>query len=317
MLRLATALLTLALGAWPAAPAPGGSAGNSEPPRLPRLERVSSFEMRGPAADIHLIADVDLLDDRRIAVLDYEGRRVAVFSPEGDFERFLPPFPGVSPERSLIPRPAALPGGGLVLADQQGDRFLLYDRSLSPAGEVPFGTPLTSINGFVRHPSGDLYIAGYGEAGGKVLHRFDGKGRHLASILGAPGLAPVERADSSGILALDPDDGTLWFARVPGYELLHLAADGTVLGRIRRDRFGLVLSGKVAVLEGLVVHSYAQGNGFLRANVFARDGSLVASKLDRVHPLTMAKRVGKDLFARHFNEEPRRVELWRSARTPS
>jgi hypothetical protein len=110
---------------------------------------------------------------------------------------------------------------------------------------------------------------------------------------------------------------------------VHLTPEGVELSRLARtpdgfvvakpERIGSVLhwspnfsfSSKIAVIGGLVVNSYVLRSGVQRADVFRRDGTLVASGLDEGSPLAFAKRVGNDVYVRHFNSPEPRVEVWR------
>ncbi|MFQ5844894.1 MAG: hypothetical protein ACE5JG_07895, partial [Planctomycetota bacterium] len=297
---------------------------------LPRLVPVVAFSVR--PARIRTIADVDLLADGRIAVLDFDARRVAIFSSRGRFERFLRPPPGIAPGETLLPRLAALPGGGLILVDDEGDRFLFYDRRLDPRAVVPFGLELTGTNGFVRHPSGELYLVASSQRDGRILHRFDPLGRHLDSYVGAAELPfPQRSVYNSGQITVDPADGTLWLTRLLPYEILHVDPRGELLGRIARGalagppppgaqpagadarplRVNFASSAKIAVIGDFVVNSYVLESGKQLADVFTRDGRLVAAELTMESPLAFTKRVSGGVFVRQINGSVPRVELWR------
>jgi hypothetical protein len=113
------------------------------------------------------------------------------------------------------------------------------------------------------------------------------------------------------------------------YEILHLTPEGKMLGRIVRDLPGFAppraekidgnwinlsspdfFSGKIAIIDGLVVNSYVN-KGTLLADVFQRDGTVVETELTSDSPLPFAKRVGDAIFVRHFNDPEPRVEVWR------
>jgi hypothetical protein len=295
--------------------------------RMPELRPVVGFGTRTSPAATRTIADVDLLADGRILVLDFDAKRVAVFGVDGEFEMFLNPPPGISPEDTLIPRLVALPDGGVVLADNRHDRFFFYDKNLQPKKVVPMGHELLSLNGFVRHPSGDLYVVAFCRENNKILHRFDSEGEYLGSSVEALDVGFFEKYISSGLLVVDPDDGTLWLSRLTPYEILHLTPEGEQLGRMGRDVPGFQLpvaerqgglvrvprhtsSSKIAVIDGLVVNSYIFASGRRGADVFRKDGTTVATELGPDSPLTFAKTVGKNTFLRHFNGETPTVELW-------
>ena len=262
-------------------------------------------------------------------MLDFDTRRVAIFGSNGGFERFLELPAGIPPEDMVIPRLVARPDGGLILADDGGRRFFFYDRSLRHEATVPFTIETISLNGFVRHPSGDLFVVALGTANQKILHRFGANGRYLSSHVDAPQVSLAEQTLSSGQLAIDPDDGTLWLSRLTPYEVVHLTPEGVELGRLARtpdgfvaakpDRVGSLVrwspnfsaSSKIAIIRGLVVNSYVLQSGVRRADVFRRDGTLVASGLDATSPLGFAKRVGNDVYVHHFNGPEPRVEVWR------
>jgi len=328
--RVLPALLALVVAVSPALAA--SSAGDAVSPakgtRLPALAKAASFKVRGTPADTRTIGDVDILSDGRIAVLDYDARRVAIFGADGTFDRFLKPPTGSPPEKTLIPRLVALPEGGLVLAVDEG-KFLFYDQRLERGAVVPFGIDTMSLNGFVRHPSGDLYVVAVCRENDKILHRFDLRGRYIQSSVDALDVPYFEKAHSSGMVAVDPEDGTLWLTRVTPYEILHLTPEGKVLGRIVRDLPGFAppraeridgnwiklssldfFSGKIAIIDGMVVNSYVN-RGVLLADVFQRDGTLVETELTPDSPLAFAKRVGDGIFVRHFNDQEPRVEVWR------
>ncbi|MGH9783802.1 MAG: hypothetical protein ACRD88_06410 [Terriglobia bacterium] len=299
---------------------------------LKELDREVAFTVRGTPAATRTIADVEVLSDGRVAVLDFDTRRVAVFSGAGRFQTFLEPPRGISPESTLIPRLAARLDGGLVLVDNEGDRFLFYDNRLQPEAVVPFGVEIGGVNGFVRLSSGEMFVAGYSRAEDKILHRFRAQGGYIASYIGAVDLPFPERAAyNTGLIAVDPADETLWVTRLTPYEILHVSQEGQMLGRISREPLGgfsppvaepvgdslLRLRGdfsssvKIAVVGDLVVNSYVLENGKRLADVFQRDGTLVEAELTQDSPLAFAKRVRDGVFVRHFNGQEPRVEVWK------
>lgn len=280
---------------------------------------------------IRTMSDVDMLTDGRIVVLDHDARRVAIFSSGGQFERWLDPPRGVSPEVMKISRLVTLPNNGVVLADW-GDtdmhRFIFYDSELRPQEPVPFGREVVSINGFVRHPSGDLYLVGYSPQNGKILHRFDAAGAYRASYVQALDVPDYQQGMSTGYLALDPIDNSLWLSRLTPYEILHLSPDGEILDTIRqgpgaipkpeqlgnnlvRFRTDFHTTLRIAVIGDFVVNSYLTENNRTFADVFTRNGTLVAAELTADDPRTLAKRLGNGQYVRHFNAD-RRVEIWRA-----
>ncbi len=177
LIALGACSLGIPLGGSSALGAEGGR------PPLPQVTPVTAFRVSATALRTRTIADVDVLADGRIAVLDFDIRRVGVFSAEGSFERLLPLPPDVSFENALPTRIVALPDGGVVVADDIGRRFLFYDAALGRASVVPFGIETVSLNGSARHPSGDLYIVAFCAANDRILHRFDGRGQYLDSYV--------------------------------------------------------------------------------------------------------------------------------------
>ncbi|MGH9870203.1 MAG: hypothetical protein ACREAA_18830 [Candidatus Polarisedimenticolia bacterium] len=277
---------------------------------------------------VRTMSDVDVLPDGRIVILDADARRVALFASDGSFARWLAPPRGISPEATSIHRLVVLPDGGLVVADQEGFRFLFYGADLEPAEPVPFGREIVSINGFVRHPSGELYLVGYSIQDRSILHRFDAAGRHISSSVSPLDLAENQQGLSSGYLALDPADNSLWLSRLTPYEILHLSPEGEVLSTLARgageaprpDRVGgfdyfrlnAYTTLRVAVLGDFIVNSYIAEGRKPVADVFTRDGTLVEAGLAASDPRSLAKRLANGMYMRHFNNE-RRVELWRKS----
>ncbi|MEK7584450.1 MAG: hypothetical protein AAB490_04340, partial [Patescibacteria group bacterium] len=201
----------------------------AQSPRVPPgLERRLNIEAHGLRA-VRTMSDVDMLSDGRIAILDNDAMRVGIFTAAGVFEHWLDSPRGIPPADTLLTRLVALPEGGLVLADWKGNRFFFYDKELRPQEPIPFGRQIVSVNGFVRHPSGDLYLVGYCLQNGKILHRFDATGQYLSSAVASLDLPPQQQGLSTGYLAVDPLDGTLWLSRLTPYEILHLSVDGMML----------------------------------------------------------------------------------------
>ncbi|HKY31146.1 MAG TPA: hypothetical protein VJV23_01330 [Candidatus Polarisedimenticolia bacterium] len=312
-------VLTTALSLLAAAPAQG--------PPDPGLELTLAIEGRALQM-VGTISDVDVLADGRIALLDHDAMRVAIFTSQGAFERWLDLPRGTPPSGLFLTRLAALPEGGLVLPDGEGNRFFFYDRDLRPGPPVPFGIAILSLNGLARHPAGgDLYLVGYSPDNGRILHRYDASGRHLGSAVAGLDLPEQDQGLSTGHVAVDPADGSLWLSRLTPYEILHLSPEGDLLQEpIRMDTGSLPrresvgpglyrLGGfhtalKLAVIGGEVVGSYLTEDGRTAADVFRRDGSLARAGLTAADPRALAKRLENGAYVRHFNRE-RRVELWR------
>jgi hypothetical protein len=312
-------------------PAVSGNQAPAGPDRLPRLAPVTTFTLHGAPGRIRSMGDLQILRDGRVVMIDIEARRVSVFGADGRFERLLALPGAISPENEFISRLAALPDGGLVIADGQGNRFLFYDAALDPGPVVPFGISLSIVHDFVRHPSGDLLIAACGAQDDKVFHRFDRLGRHLRSSVQQPPLpGPGRGAWCGGSLAVDPADGTLWMSFLMPYEILHLSLDDDVLDRIVREMPGMLPSdpdltrektptrfrgnfsgsARVAVIGGFVVNSYLLDVRKRMADVFTRGGRAIALGLGDDSPLSFARHAGDHLFVRHVSGADVRIETW-------
>jgi hypothetical protein len=277
---------------------------------------------------VRTMADVDMLSDGRIVILDNDTMRVGIFTAEGDFDHWLAEPRGIPPSDTFLTRLVALQNGGLVLADWKGHRFLFYDKELRPQAPIPFGREIVSVNGFLQHPvSRNLYLVGYCPQNGKILHRFDEYGQYLGSDVASLDVPEQQQGLSTGYLAVDPSDGTLWLSRLTPYEILHLTLDGSLISAITRGpgtlprtepvgpgqvhylNFHTTL--RIAVVGDHVVNSYFTESQNTFADVFTRDGTLVEAEVRSEDPRTLAKRLGNGMYVRHFNAE-RRVELWRS-----
>jgi len=301
----------------------------------PQLSQKVKLTLSGPTVAVNTIADVDLAADGRILVVDADTRRVAIFSADGRFERFLDAFAGIPPETTDVHRLVALPTGGVILVDDnKGSRFFFYNSELKPERVVRFGIELLNINGFLRHPrSGELWVAAYGVSGpsaDKVIHRFDQEGKYLGSTVPAADLPDMQRRGmNTGFLTLDPEDGTVWFSRLVPYEIVHLSQEGEVIGkfafeplggftppkpekigpklyRLRGDFTG---SCQIALVGGLLVNSYMLENGKVLADIIQRDGTPVETELPLEIPVTLTKRLWNGLLVKFVNQT-KTVEVW-------
>lgn len=286
-------------------------------------------------AAVGIVADVDRTPDGRILILDAATKRTMLFTEHGSFVRFLDAFPGIPPEETNVNRLVVLSDGGVVIADDEGDRFFFYGPNLERDRVVPFGVNLVNVNGFVRHPSGELWMAGYGVGGetdDKVVHRFSGAGRYLGSAVRAADMPnnDVQRiAMNTGFLAVDPSDATVWFSRLVPFEIVHLSSDGAILGGISLGEPGgctvpspeqvgpglLLLRGdfagscQIAVVGDSIVVSYLLEGGRILADVFTRNGAVIQQELSLEDPRTLAKRLPGGRFVR-FPNFMKTVEVW-------
>lgn len=133
-----------------------------------------------------------------------------------------------------------------------------------------------------------------------------------------------------GLVAVDPEDGTLWLSRLVPYEILHLTRDGALLGRIARDVPGFSVpreeripgglirfpqsfanSARLSVVGSVVINSYTLADRTRRADAFSKDGTLIAEGLGVEHPLSFTKRTWQGSLVRYSNQDGARVEIGR------
>jgi hypothetical protein len=74
--------------------------------------------------------------------------------------------------------------------------------------------------------------------------------------------------------------------------------------RLIRHREPMAFSGKIALIEGLVVYSYVK-DGTRLADVLDRTGTPVQTEVPADTPLAFAKQVGGGLFARFLAPPPK------------
>lgn len=196
-------------------------------PQDPHLTRIATIgKPGGPDAETFgYIVDAVRDGVGNIYVLDAQAQRVSVFSPQG-LPRQRLGRPGRGPGEFFLPRAMTIDGSGhLYVLDSANQRVQAYTRSRGQlqsayAFEIPFQSDGICTIG------NRLYILGYHN--GRNLHEFTQRGKMVRSFGSALGAHhPVLRSSlSTGVLACDPESGSVFFLPLLLPELRAYSSDG-------------------------------------------------------------------------------------------
>lgn len=184
--------------------------GDPTPRRLPRRPTSVALDTSG-----------------NIFVGDFDDAVVVKLAPNGDV---LASYPGVGEAGHTIPYPAALAvdgQGNVYIAQNRANRVQKLNGSLEPVGQMGLPIPLPGQFGWPRHVAVDsrgvVYVIGQYAR----IQRFLPDGTVLPPFAENP-YAPVWRSDTSGRLAVGPDD-TLYFGNVPAQRVDVMTVDGALI----------------------------------------------------------------------------------------
>lgn len=166
-----------------------------------------------PASPANTAEAVRLADGRFLVSSRSIGATVAVYGPEGDFQRFIGQEGEGPGEFAVAPSLRTLPGGAVAMLDSRQGRISLFSSDESFLRTIPLNA---RVGTFAPTPDGGFVINGprQGANGIEVLHLLSSDGETVESF------AKVDPTQLSGwamarCLAVT-DDGRIWSAAAYG-----------------------------------------------------------------------------------------------------